>query len=50
MKYTELIAETIQQIQARFSPTFADIKKYIEVLLEKEYLERLSDDEVGYLA
>jgi cullin 1 len=27
-----------------------DIKKNIEILLDKEYLERLDDDELGYLA
>ena len=50
MKHIDLVTETIQQIKTGFSPTFADVKKYIEVLIEKEFLERLPDDAVGYLA
>lgn len=50
MKHSLLISETINQIKSRFSPKVPDIKKCIEMLLEKEYLERLDDDELGYLA
>lgn len=50
MKHSLLISETINQIKSRFSPKVPDIKKCIEILLEKEYLERLDDDEIGYLA
>lgn len=51
MKHSLLISETINQIKSRFSPNVKDIKKCIEILLEKEYLERLEDgDEIGYLA
>lgn len=50
MKHSLLVGETITQIKMRFLPKIADIKKCIEILLEKEYLERLDDDELGYLA
>lgn len=50
MKHNLLVSETIQQIRNRFSPKITDIKKCIDILLEKEYLERLEDDELGYLA
>jgi cullin 1 len=50
MKHNLLVSETINQIRSRFLPKVQDIKKCIEILLEKEYLERLDDDELGYLA
>jgi cullin 1 len=50
MKHVLLVQETISQIQSRFTPKIADIKKCIDILLEKEYLERLDGEELGYLA
>ncbi|KAI6353891.1 hypothetical protein MCOR25_008843 [Pyricularia grisea] len=50
MKHNQLVSETIGQIKGRFVPKIPDIKKCIEILLDKEYLERLEDDELGYLA
>jgi cullin 1 len=50
MKHTLLVSETINQIRSRFVPKIPDIKKCIDIRLEKEYLERLDDDELGYLA
>lgn len=50
MKHSQLVGETIAQIKNRFSPKVGDIKKCIDILLEKEYLERLEGDELGYLA
>jgi len=50
MKHAQLVGECISQIKGRFSPKVGDIKKCIDILLEKEYLERLDDDELGYLA
>ena len=50
MKHNMLVGETIVQIKSRFSPKVPDIKKSIDQLIEKEYLERLDGDELGYLA
>ncbi|KAI9842864.1 MAG: hypothetical protein M1837_006885 [Sclerophora amabilis] len=50
MKHVNLVNETISQITSRFTPKISDIKKCIDILLEKEYLERLDGEELGYLA
>ena len=44
------MSETLQQLASRFNPKMGDIKKTIDTLIEKEYLERLDDAELGYLA
>ncbi|KAM6494191.1 Cullin [Amanita muscaria] len=52
MKYQPLIQEVIAQISHRFGPTIPDIKKAIETLLEKEFLERTGNarDTYAYVA
>ena len=50
MKHVVLVQETIQQIKSRFTPKIQDIKRSIDQLIEKEYLERLDNEELGYLA
>ncbi|KAG5642526.1 hypothetical protein DXG03_002599 [Asterophora parasitica] len=52
MKNQTLIQEVISQISQRFAPKIPDIKKAIETLLEKEYIERVdgSKDTFAYVA
>lgn len=52
MKHALLISEVLSQLQQRFLPKVSDIKKSIDVLLEKEYIERQegSRDVYSYIA
>ncbi|KAH9936676.1 Cullin-domain-containing protein [Fomitopsis serialis] len=52
MKNQALIQEVISQISQRFTPKLPDIKKAIEHLLEKEYIERVEGtrDTFAYVA
>jgi len=52
MKNQALIHEVLAQISQRFAPKMPDIKKAIETLLEKEYIERVdgSKDTFAYVA
>ena len=43
--HQKLIAEVIQQLTARFMPDVNMVKKRIESLIEREYLERIEDRE-----
>lgn len=46
--HNDLVQETITQLSSRFQPTIPLIKKRIESLIEREYLERKSDDRGMY--
>jgi cullin 3 len=48
LRHQPLVAEVINQIQARFKPTTNDIKKRIEALIDQEYLERDETDKAQY--
>ena len=45
LNHQKLIAEVIQQLTARFKPDINMVKKRIESLIEREYLERIDDTE-----
>ncbi|TKA54447.1 hypothetical protein B0A53_03140 [Rhodotorula sp. CCFEE 5036] len=52
MKHQQLIAETVDQLKARFQPRVPDVKKGIDAMLDREYIEREegSRDTYRYLA
>ncbi|KAJ5286654.1 hypothetical protein N7478_002340 [Penicillium angulare] len=48
LSHTQLISEVLSQLSARFVPDVGMIKKRIESLIDREYLERLSEDPATY--
>jgi len=52
LKHNALIQEVLSQSKARFAPSVSIIKKCIEMLIEKQYIERAanSSDEYSYMA
>ncbi|KAK6330179.1 hypothetical protein TWF730_004675 [Orbilia blumenaviensis] len=49
MKYSLLVDEVIRSLQSRFKPDIPAIKRNIDILLDREYLERGDGDQLTYL-
>lgn len=50
LRHVQLVEEVINQVKNRFPPKISDIKKNIDALMEKDYIERLDNDELAYIA
>ncbi|XP_075556813.1 cullin-3-like [Dermacentor variabilis] len=49
LSHKDLVAEVVNQLRARFTPTAAELKKVVDDLVGKEYLERATEDPEVYI-
>lgn len=50
LRHNALIQEILSQSKVSFAPSITMIKKCIESLIDKQYIERASGDEYSYVA
>ena len=50
LNHNQLMNEVFGQVQKRFQPQVALIKKQVETLMEKEFIERVENNEYQYIA
>jgi hypothetical protein len=50
LSHQQLVQEVIDQTRSRFAPSVPMIKKCIEQLLEKQYIDRQDRDRYVYVA
>jgi len=44
--HVALVSEVCKQLHTRFHPTMPEIKKHIDILIDKEYMERMQEGEM----
>jgi cullin 1 len=48
LSHQQLLTETIQQVNSRFTPSVSSIKKEIDTLIEKDFLKRVENERNTY--
>ena len=50
LEYTELVKETVEQVQRWFVPQMPLLKKVVESLVDQEYIRRRDPKTLEYIA